>query len=189
MSEEHPTNTLATVSVVLGAAGLVGAACCCVPILNYIAMALVPLLDIAAIVTGVVALKKANELDGLGAGKAKLGIGLGAGSILMGVILFALLIVFGLGVGLMGGSAATLMETAEMQQHQLVAEHAERDAELQRLTGEVPRMVQEMTNSDGPKAYRKCIEKKPGDWGVSGGEEDWPKDCSMYTIDRYGTFE
>jgi hypothetical protein len=102
MTDTAPSNSLATVSVVLGAAGFLGSFCCCVPLLGYLAMALVPLLDIAAIVTGVIALQKAKELDGLGAGNAKLGIGLGIGSILMGVLLFVGLMVFGVGIGVMG---------------------------------------------------------------------------------------
>ncbi len=53
---------------------------------------------------------------------------------------------------------------------------------------EVPQMVIDMTTAEGPAAYVKCVQEKPGDWG-EGDEENWPKECDMYTTGRYGNFE
>jgi hypothetical protein len=53
---------------------------------------------------------------------------------------------------------------------------------------EVPLMVQESATAEGVEAYKKCVKKKPGDWGEV-GEEDWPKECEEYIMARYGTFE
>ncbi len=90
------SNTMAQVSVATGAASLIGSGCCCMPFVSYMAMAVVPPLAIAAIITGTMALSSAEEQGG--GGMAKLGIGLGIATFVLDIGMVALS--FFMGVGL-----------------------------------------------------------------------------------------
>ena len=89
------SNTMAQVSVATGAASLLGSGCCCLPLVSYIAMAIVPPLAIAAIVTGVMAQSSAAEHGG--GGMAKLGIGLGIATFVLDIGMVALSVFMGVG--------------------------------------------------------------------------------------------
>lgn len=78
------SNTIATVSAGLGVAALLGTGCCCVPLVNYLAYLAVPVLALAAVVTGIVGMSQANT-SGVGKSQAMVGIGAGAGSIVVGI--------------------------------------------------------------------------------------------------------
>ena len=53
---------------------------------------------------------------------------------------------------------------------------------------EVPLMIQDSTTAEGPAAYKKCVKEKPQDWG-GGDESDWPDECEIYIMGKYGNFE
>ena len=95
------SNAMAQLSVAAGAASLLGSGCCCLPFVSYIAMAIVPPLAIAAIVTGVMALSSAAEHGG--GGMAKMGIGLGIATFVLDIGMVALS--FFMGVGLVSLAA------------------------------------------------------------------------------------
>jgi hypothetical protein len=94
-------NTIATVSAVLGGLSFVGSGCCCVPLLNYIAMILVPLLATAAIVTGIIGRSKVAE-TGSGGTASLVGIVGGAMTFLVAIGLFLFTAIMGAGFGILG---------------------------------------------------------------------------------------
>ena len=83
-------NPLAVISVVAGTIALMSNVCNCIPILNWVAWILIPLLAIAAIVTGGIGITKANEMGGEGKPLAIAGAGLGCMSLVVMAGLFAL---------------------------------------------------------------------------------------------------
>ena len=92
-----PTNTLATVSAVLGVLSVLGTMCCCVPLISYLAMVLVPLLSLGAIITGFVARGQAAQ-TGVGGTAANIGIAGGFVSMIICVGIIALGMIAGVGV-------------------------------------------------------------------------------------------
>ena len=100
------TSPLGAVSVVLGSIALVGHICCCIPIVSYAADFLIPLLEVATLVTGVMAYQEAKA-SGEDATLPMVGIGLGIGAVC--VTLLYLLVVLGLMAAILlfvGGAAA-----------------------------------------------------------------------------------
>lgn len=91
-----PPNTLATVSAVLGVVSVLGTCCCCVPLISYLAMVLVPMLSLAAIITGIFARQQAQR-TGVGMTPAMIGIGGGIGAVVIMVIMFGLGALAGVG--------------------------------------------------------------------------------------------
>ena len=91
---DNNNNVLAIISLVLGIMAIVGQICNCVPLVNYAAMVLLPMLGIAAIITGGIGISKANTMDGEGKPLAMAGVGLGCASLLV-TATFVALIIFG----------------------------------------------------------------------------------------------
>jgi len=91
------SNTLAIVSLVLGILSLVFFPCCCLPFVSYLAMVVVPILALAAIITGFLGLSAAKT-SGTGKGMAMGGLITGFGSVLLGLIYFVIIILAMFGV-------------------------------------------------------------------------------------------
>lgn len=91
-------NNLALASVICGGVSLVSLLCCCIPIVNYVVWIIAPLAGIAAIITGILGLREANE-TGVRKNEAIAGIVMGA----VGFVMIAIVIVLGL---VFGGAVA-----------------------------------------------------------------------------------
>lgn len=99
---DQPTsNVLATISAVLGVLSVLGSGCCCVPIVSYLAMVIVPMLALGAIVTGFVG-RSQVENTGAGGTESLIGIVGGFVSMLLGVGLFLVSIFAGVGFAMLG---------------------------------------------------------------------------------------
>ena len=83
-------NNIAKVAAVLGGIALLGNFCCCVPLINYLAMVVVPFCALGAIITGFLGMQKANELGGEGKEMAIAGLAMGALTIVIDIGLVAL---------------------------------------------------------------------------------------------------
>jgi len=85
-------NNLAMASLVCGVLSLLGTGCCCIPILNYLAMALYPLtfiLMIVGIVTGFMGRSQAAQ-TGEGGQNATIGLAASFGALALLVAIVAL---------------------------------------------------------------------------------------------------
>ena len=99
-------NNLALASVICGGISVVSLLCCCVPIVNYIVWVVAPLTGIAAIITGILGLREANE-TGVRKNEAIAGIAMGS----VGFLMIAVVIIIALlGMG-------SVLAAGAMQQH------------------------------------------------------------------------
>jgi len=97
-------NNLALASVICGAVSVVSLLCCCVPFVNYIIWIIAPLTGIAAIITGILGLREANE-TGMRKNEAIAGIVMGSVGFLM-IAVVIIIAILGIG-GLAAFGAAT----------------------------------------------------------------------------------
>ncbi len=88
-------NNLALASVICGAISVVSLLCCCVPFVNYIVWVVAPLTGIAAIITGILGLREANE-TGVRKNEAIAGIAMGSVGFVMILVVIAIAVI-GLG--------------------------------------------------------------------------------------------
>lgn len=77
-------NTMGMISAVCGILAILGHGCCCLPIISYIAPFLVIILEMAAIITGVMARQQAAAQGGTD-GLAMVGILSGSLAVLMSI--------------------------------------------------------------------------------------------------------
>ena len=88
-------NNLALASVVCGGISVVSLLCCCVPFLNYVIWIVAPLTGIAAIITGILGLREANE-TGVRKNEAIAGIALGSvGFLAIALVILIMILGFG----------------------------------------------------------------------------------------------
>lgn len=88
-------NNLALASLICGGVSVVSLLCCCVPLLNYASYVIVPCCGLAAIITGILGLREANQ-TGVRKNEAIAGIVLGS----VGFVMIAIAIVLAIvGVG------------------------------------------------------------------------------------------
>ncbi|MBX7195549.1 MAG: DUF4190 domain-containing protein [Sandaracinaceae bacterium] len=93
-------NNLALASIICGGVSVAGLLCCCIPFLNYASYILVPLAGLAAIITGILGLREANQ-TGVRKNEAIAGIVMGS----VGFVMIAIAIVLAI-VGI--GAAAAI---------------------------------------------------------------------------------
>jgi hypothetical protein len=104
-----PNDTLGTVSAVCGVLSLLGTGCCCIPLINYIAMLVFPLtmvLMIVGLVTGFMGRSNAAATGG-NPQMANIGLGASIGAIVLFLAIMALQIVLGGGLmilSILGGN-------------------------------------------------------------------------------------
>lgn len=82
-------NNLALASVICGGISVVSLFCCCVPFVNYIVWVVAPLTGIAAIITGILGLREANE-TGVRKNEAIAGIAMGSVGFIMILVVIAI---------------------------------------------------------------------------------------------------
>lgn len=97
-------NNMALASVICGGVSVAGLLCCCIPFVNYASYVLVPLAGIAAIVTGILGLREANQ-TGVRKNEAIAGIVMGS----IGFVMIAIAIV----LAIVGIGAAAAMGAAQ----------------------------------------------------------------------------
>ena len=90
-----PLPVVTTASVICGAISVISLLCCCVPIVNYIVWVVAPLTGIAAIITGILGLREANE-TGVRKNEAIAGIAMGSVGFVMILVVIAIAVI-GLG--------------------------------------------------------------------------------------------
>lgn len=81
-------NNLALASLICGGVSVAGLLCCCIPFLNYASYVIVPCCGLAAIITGILGLREANQ-TGVRKNEAIAGIVLGS----VGFVMIAIAIV------------------------------------------------------------------------------------------------
>ncbi len=81
-------NNLALASIITGGVSVAGLLCCCIPFLNYAAYVIVPCCGLAAIITGILGLREANQ-TGVRKNEAIAGIVMGS----VGFVMIAIAIV------------------------------------------------------------------------------------------------
>lgn len=92
--EKKTLNPLSIVSLVAGILAILGHGCCCIPLIGVLFGLLVVLLEVVAIVTGVIA--NAQKEEGQSEPLAIAGIATGAVAALMSIVFFVLSFGFGL---------------------------------------------------------------------------------------------
>ncbi len=93
-------NNLALASLITGGVSVAGLLCCCIPFLNYASYVIVPCCGLAAIITGILGLREANQ-TGVRKNEAIAGIVMGS----VGFVMIAIAIVLAI-VGI--GAAAAI---------------------------------------------------------------------------------
>ncbi len=88
-------NNLALASLICGGVSVASLICCCIPLLNYASYVIVPCCGLAAIITGILGLREANQ-TGVRKNEAIAGIVLGS----VGFVMIAIAIVLAIvGIG------------------------------------------------------------------------------------------
>ena len=93
-----PAGILGTISVVASVIGLIGQGCCCVPIISYLAMMVVPMAILVGIGTGIAGLVVSEPYE-QGRTTSKFGLALGIFDVVFLFVWYSLMI-FGV-VGIM----------------------------------------------------------------------------------------
>lgn len=87
-------------SLISGIVAAVSCFCCCVPLVNYMAMPIAAIAVKASIITGALALR--SDPSPKSAQAAKVGMGLGVAALLVGLVAFVMFFVLGIGASLLG---------------------------------------------------------------------------------------
>jgi hypothetical protein len=98
-----PANPLSLASLGLGSFSLITTFCCCVPIANWVAFFLAPVLGVAAIGCGIAGLQ-ASKPHGIGKNESIAGIALGSVSIVAALVGLLVVLAFG-GLTILEGMA------------------------------------------------------------------------------------